>query len=559
MRHRILSIAVVFILMTVVAHAAADSRISNAAMDGNRTAVADLLKQGADVNGPQGDGSTALHWAADREDLEMMQMLVRAGANVNAKTRLGDITPLLMAAKSGNSAVVDLLVKAGADTKAVSTTGTTPLMLAAASGNADAVRILLNAGVPVNAKDLYQGQTALMFAAALNRADVIKVLLERGAEINAVSLVPDPVKKNPPARANAQRSAQTQPAQPTQEGEAPPPPQNARGGARGGGVLALGGMTALQFAARDGQANAVRSLVEAGADINVPTASDRMSTLTIAVMNGHYDIAKYLLDHGADPIPVSAAGISALYMLVDAQWAAKVWYPPPTMEQEKTSYLDLMAAMLDRGADPNVRLGAKLWLRQFHGDWVDSTGATPFWRAAQADDIAGMRMLVSRGADPYIPTQHGCSPLEVAMGYGLEPQISTFVPDSRLPAAKYLIEELHADVNAKDDLGYTPLHGAALNGDNRLIEYLVAQGADVKARANQYFGRGDGAAESVKPGTGDTVADMANGPRERNLVYPETIALLVKLGSENSDYCRSAVCIIKPRPDQRKPGGNQFK
>jgi ankyrin repeat protein len=534
----------------MISASAVDSRLSMAAMEGDRATVQTLLKQGADVNAPQGDGSTALHWASDREDLEMAQMLVKAGADVNAKTRLGDITPLLMAAKAGNAAILDLLIQAGADVTAVSTTGTTPLMVAAASGKTDAVKVLLNSGIDVNAKDIFQGQTALMFAAALNRADVIKLLVDRGADVNAVSLVPDPVKRNPPARAQNGQRGQA----PRQEGD--PPPQNAARGGRGGGVLALGGMTALQFAARDGQMAAVQVLVAARADINRLTASDKMSTLTIAIMNGHYDIAKYLLDHGADPIPVSAAGISALYMLVDAQWAAKVWYPPPTMDQEKTSYLDLMKTLLDRGADPNVRLGAKLWLRQFHGDWVDSTGATPFWRAAQADDVAGMKLLVSRGADPKLPTSHGCSPLQVAMGFGLEPQISTFVPDSRLPAAKYLVDELHVNVNSKDDLGYTPLHGAALTGDNELIQFLVSKGADPKARANQYFGRGDGSAESVKVGTGDTVADMANGPRERNLVYPKTISLLVKLGSENSDYCRAAVCVIKPRPDQRKPGGN---
>jgi ankyrin repeat protein len=539
----------IFCFTPIIFASTVDSRLSTAAMEGDRAAVQTLLKQDVDVNAAQGDGSTALHWAADREDLEMAQMLVKAGANTNAKTRLGDITPLLMAAKTGNAAIVDLLLKSGANAKAVSTTGTTPLMLAASSGKTDAVKILLNSGVDVNAKDIYQGQTALMFAAALNRADVIKVLVDHGADINAISLVPDPVKRNPPARAqNAQREQ-------AQRQEGDPPPQNARGG-RGAGVLALGGMTALQFAARDGQMAAVQVLLSSGADVNLLTASDKMSTLTIAIMNGHYDIAKYLLDRGADPLPVSAAGISALFMLVDAQWAAKVWYPPPTMEQEKTSYLDLMKELLDRGADPNIRLGAKLWLRQFHGDWVDSTGATPFWRAAQADDVAGMKVLVSRGADPNIPTSHGCSPLQVAMGFGLEPQISTFVPDSRLPAAKYLVDELHASVNSKDDLGYTPLHGAALTGDNELIQYLVSRGADAKARANQYFGRGDGAADSVKPGTGDTVADMANGPRERNLVYPETISLLMKLGSENSDYCRAAVCVIKPRPDQRKPGGD---
>jgi ankyrin repeat protein len=159
-----------------------------------------------------------------------------------------------------------------------------------------------------------------------------------------------------------------------------------------------------------------------------------------------------------------------------------------------------------------------------------------------------MRLLVEGGADPAIPSQSLCSPLQVAMGFGLEPQVSTFVPEARLDAAKFLIDELAADVNSRDDRGYTPLHAAALTGDNELIRYLVAKGADVKARANQMFGRADSATVSVAPGTGDTVADMANAPRERNLVFPETVKLLVELGSINSDNCRAATCVQKAAP-----------
>jgi ankyrin repeat protein len=273
--------------------------------------------------------------------------------------------------------------------------------------------------------------------------------------------------------------------------------------------------------------DAVKALVESGADVNVLTASDRMSTLTIAILNAQFDIAKYLLEHGADPKPVSAAGVTALFALEDAQWPAMVWYPPPSAEQEKTSYLELMKMILDRGADPNVRSGAKMWLRGFHGDWIDPSGSTAFWRAAQANDVPAMKLLIQYGADPTIPSTHLCSPLQVAAGFGLEPQISTYVPGARLAAVKFLVEQAGGDVNSKDDKGYTPLHGAALTGDTALIQYLVDRGADPKARANQFFGRGDGAADEAAPGAGDTTADMANGPRERNLVYPEAINLLV--------------------------------
>jgi ankyrin repeat protein len=412
-----------------------------------------------DINAPQGDGTTALHWAAYNDDLELAKMLVAAGPDPNVKTRLGGITPLHMAATNGSAPMIDVLLKAGADLRIATGTGTTALMNAAASGHADAVKLLLDSGADPNAEDVNQGQTALMFASSLDRAEVVKLLTARGADVNVTSLVPDPyvMRKDAPA---------TESSKP-----------------RGNNVLARGDMTPLQFAARDGQMSATRELVAAGADVNIRTASDKMTTLTIAILNGQLDIAKFLVDHGADPKPPNTTGLAALFALVDAKWAAHVWYPAPNVDEEDTNYLDLMQDLLDHGADPNARLGSKLWERQFHPDWVDPAGATAFWRAAQANDVAAMKLLVAAGANLSIPTVHGCSPLEVAAGYGLEPQISTFVADARLAADRYLVEELGADVNSKDDKGYTSLHGAALTAENNVILYLVSMGGDVRARA----------------------------------------------------------------------------
>ena len=526
-------IAVFCAMAASVSAAEADTRLSTAAMKGDVATLRALLAEGVDVNEPQGDGTTALHWAAYRDDLAMARLLVAAGADVAATTRLVEYTPLFMASKNGNAAIVDLLLEAGAEANSTTTTGTTPLMLAAASDNAETVTVLLDAGADINARDLNQGQTALMFAAAPGSTEVIKVLAARGADVDATSLVPDPLER---------------------------PSRNGRPARREGrerGSLALGGMTPLQFAARESQMSAVKALVAAGADVNRVTASDRMTTLTIAILNGQFDIAMFLLENGADPRPASAAGVTALFATVDAQWAARVWYPPPSVEEEETNYLDLMKKLLARGADPNARMGPKLWLRQFHGDWVDPAGATAFWRAAQANDVDAMKLLVSAGAHPDIPTDHECSPLQVAAGFGLEPQISTFVPDARMAAVRYLVEEVAADVNSRDDRGYTPLHGAALTGNKQLIRYLLAAGGDVKARAIMRFGRADDTNEEAADGTGDTVADMANGPRERNLVYPETVALLEALGSENSINCRASTCINNPRPDDPDPGPRQ--
>ncbi len=517
---------VLVVLLTVppVASASMAAELSVAAMKGETAIVQALLASGADVNAPQGDGTTALHWAAYREDLEMARQLIEAGAGVKVRTRLGDMTPLFMAAKNGDARMIELLIEAGADPAFATTTGTTPLMIAAASGSAEAVKALLDHGVDPNAKDVNQGQAALMFAAAPGRVDVIRVLTAHGADVDATSLVPDPRKV---------------------EGAGGPKWRK--------GDIALGGMAPLHFAARDGRTEAVEALLEAGADVNQLTASNKTSALVIAIFNAHFDLAMFLLERGADPRPAATSdGITALYATIDTRWANRVWYPVPTTEEEHTDYLDLMTEILARGADPDARLTAKLWQRQMHGDWVDAAGATAIWRAAQANDVAAMKLLVAAGANPSIPTTKGCSPLQVAAGYGLEPQTSTYIPDARLETVRYLVEQVGADVNSADKKGYTPLHGAGLTAENDVIEYLVAMGADVNARANMILGGPEDPDEDVAPGTGDTVADMANGPKPHNLVHPESVDLLVQIGSENSNNCRASTCVNNPKKDSKK-------
>jgi uncharacterized protein len=210
-----------------------------------------------------------------------------------------------------------------------------------------------------------------------------------------------------------------------------------------------------------------------------------------------------------------------------------------------------MTALLDHGADANFRVARKLWFRKFRygDDWVEPVGATAFWRAAQADDVAAMRLLAGRGADPNLATTHGVTPLMVAGGVGFEYQGTNINPDARLAAVTYLVDELHADVNDKDDKRYTTLHGAAYVGDNDLVKYLLSRGADVKARASGRLGGTQGA-EEVPDGTGDTVADMSNGPREKSLLHPDTTKLLESLGSENSHDCRSTACVNNTKAEK---------
>lgn len=528
--------AIALSVVTAQATFANDRRLPEAAMNGDAAAVRALLDQNVDVNSAQGDGTTALHWAAFNGNADIARLLLARRADLTAKTRLGAMTPLMMAARNGHSDIIKLLLDAKDDPNAANANGTTPLMLAAAAGKADAVAMLIDRGADVNARDVTNGQTALMFAAALGRVDAIKVLTQRKADANAVTRVSPIISMTERYKQQTQGKGSRAI---TSEG-------------RSSDVRSMGGMTALMFAAREGHLETVRALVAAGADVNKANEADNVSVLTLAIVNGRFDIAKFLLENGADPKVISKTGLGPLYATVDAQWPERTWYPPASVTEEKTTHLELMQALLDKGADPNLRLGRKPWYRTFHGDWADPTGATPFWLAAKANDVEAMKLLVARGANPNIPNARGVTALQVASGFGFEPQVTNFAPNARLAAVKYLVEECGADVNAKDAQGYTPLHGAGLTANHELILYLVAMGADVKTRANSAFGGEGEPDKDTAGGAGDTVADMANGPRAHNMQFPETVALLEKLGSENSENCRYATCVVKTLPSAKK-------
>jgi len=511
-------------MMMLASAATQDARLSRAAMEGDMPAVRRLLSENAEVNGAQGDGTTALHWAAYTDDRVMVELLIRAEADVNAETRLGALTPLFIAAKGGNAAILRLMLEAGADANRSNAQGTTPLMLAAASGITAAVQVLVDHGADVNSTESAYGQTAAMFAAALNRSDVIRLLAASGANLDVTSQV------------HALHGG---------------------GGRAGrGSPSEMGGNTALHLAAREGQMAAVRALVEVGANVNQGSALDEMTAMTTAIMNSHFDIGKFLLDAGADPSLASDWGLAPLYATIDAAYAQRTWYPPLSTDQEQINHVDLMKQLIARGAEVNTRISKALWFRRFGGGGGNATGSTAFWRAAQANDEEVMRLLVAAGADPNIYSTAGVSPLQVAGGFGISHQGTAFVPAARMATMRYLVEELAADVTAKDSQGYTPLHGVALVGNNTIVEYLVAAGADVTARAGSVSGREEVDDRAVAMGTGDSIADYANGPSMNARVYPDTIALLIRLGSEFSDNCRASVCVLKAKPD-RTPGGRR--
>ncbi|HYT77519.1 MAG TPA: ankyrin repeat domain-containing protein [Vicinamibacterales bacterium] len=552
------------------------SRVADAAMAGDRDAVRALLTSGEDVNAAQGDGMTALHWAARRGDVETARMLIAAGANLRATTRLGNYTPLLVASELGHAQVIDALVAVGADPKTTTSSGVTALMLASASGQADAVKSLLAHGADVDATEPVRGETALMFAAANRRVDAIRVLIAGRANVNAATKVVS-LKAAPPSPeeeaylaglAGGRGAGQAGGAAAASGGRGG---RGGRGGATGvAGVTrpytyaeqinGQGGLTPLLFSARQGDQDAAKALLDAGAEINKASGGDNTSPILMAVINGHFDLAASLLDRGADPLIASDNGVTPLYAALNVQWAPRALYPQPRAYlQERLTYLDVMKRLLDAGVDPNVRLQKKVWYQEYNFPLlaVDEIGATPFWRAAYACDVDAMKLLVAYGADPNIPTVKpagrpragdaggretiedvsglppvpvggpGIPPLQAAAGSGFGEGYAgnshRTAPGGFLPAVEYLVEELHADVNGRDHEGNTALHHAAARGDDEMILYLVSKGADVKA-VNR---------------AGETTADMANSPSQRIEPYPATIALLEKLGSKNNHRCKA--------------------
>jgi ankyrin repeat protein len=591
MRLRMSAVGALLAPMLLWASAPPESPVADAAERGDIAAVRTLLEKGADVNAARGDGMSALHWAAERGDLPLAELLLEADAEVDAVTRLGHYTPLHIASMRGHAAVVGRLLDAGADVALTTTTGgATALHLAAGSASAEAVRLLLEHGAEVDAREHSWGQTPLMFAASAGRRDVVRALLEGGADPSLTTLVMDVAateavdemagevrdsvlasfqgesgaeggawRPTPDQTQAAVHEAQkVQRARPTKGETLPADAEGEGGGGFSALVGAQGGLTALLHAAREGHTEVALALLDAGADVNQVSVGDHSSPILMATINGYFDLALELLERGADPNITSHAGAGPLFAAINTQWAPKARYPQQqAYQQQEASYLDLMRALLEAGADPNARLTEHLWYMSYTFDLldVDVTGATPFWRAAYATDVEAMKLMVANGADPNIPTRKpaerrrggggggeqadpsGLPPVPeggpavwpihaasgVGYGEGYAGNSHRHVTDGWLPSVKYLVEEIGVDVNARDHNGYNAVHHAAARGDNELILYLVEHGADVTAVSRQ----------------GQTTADMANGPQQRISPFPETIRLLESLGSKNNHNCRS--------------------
>jgi ankyrin repeat protein len=457
----------------------------------DKVAVRALLQQRVDVNRPEADGMTALHWAARLDDVETADLLIRAGANVKAATRYG-VLPLSLASANGNAVMIERLLEAGADANAALPEGETPLMSAAGTGNVAAVKALLAHGADISARERSKGQDALMWAAADGHAAAVQVLIEAGADVHARS---------------------------------------------------KGGFTPLLFGVRRGAIDVVRVLLAAGADVNEtvqgaafstgvagPT-EDSTSVLGLAIINGQFDIALLLLEHGSNPNAPDSRG-SLLHALAWMRRPGSGTGPAPP--QPIGDSLEVARALLARGANPNARITWKeIPFDRDDGeaksppnisvgrDFLTMVGASPFFVAAKNGDVALMRVLAAKGADPRLATVQNVMPFMAAAGLGYwdgeTPGPLNGTPESeRLEAVKLALELSGQDVNAVADFGDFPiagdgqkllfaypdnleqlpanaiadvrwtgstaLHGAAIMDQLSIIQFLVEKGARLDAR-----------------------------------------------------------------------------
>ena len=623
-----LSAAVLAIALLTGAVAPDDKELLDATKRGDVAAVRSLLQEGADPNASQGDGLSALHLAAQAGNLDIVKVLIGAGAEVEAKTRIGDYTPLHLASWGAHASAVSALIEAGADPGAVSTTsGVTPLHLAAKATNGEStVRALLEHGAPVDVRESAYGQTPLIFAASYGRTTAIRELLSHGADPAISTEVVDVLKRTVidkeaqvrlqeaateirknsaegtdraltlaeaqaaiaaqreflrsdeaieqlfegfnPGDIAVRRPSWTTPSGYSSEVQVDAPPMWETW------VGKTGGMTAMLHAAREGYVGAVEALLDGGADID-QVSGNGTSPLLLATLNGQFDLAMMLIERGANPnLATNTDGMSVLFAVLQTQWAGNFTAQPrpKAHETQQSEHMDVLNALLAAGADPNVQLKTHLWYWEYTTGsrlGLDITGATPFWRAAFAQDLDAMKALVAHRADPNIPTkwpdpgmrggrqQDGrlqedsglplmpegtpnMYPLHAAAGggwLGVGAYMINSVPNNFVNAVKYLVEEHGADVNLRDSWGYAPLHYAAVRGGNDLIEYLVSKGADVGAISR----------------LGQSTADMArggNGGYFERPPYPEAVELLQSLGSElkcfnthfrgTGDFCAGA-------------------
>lgn len=480
--------------------------LRDAVGSGDADAVRGLLAQGAEPNAATVEGTTALMTAIHARDHDVMSALLEAGADVRRTNRYG-VDAMYVAALNGDAQAVRALLAAGADPDAALPEGQTALMTAARTGNAEIITALLEAGadgysVNVNAHEGFLGQTALMWATAAGHVEAMRALIAAGANVDEHSWL-----------------------------IAAPEIAGDRSMGASWSQIPKGRLTALHFAAREGQLEAARTLVAAGADLNI-TDEYGSTPLILATVNGHLDVAGALLEAGADPKIADEWGRTAIFAATDLHTLDALARAHPRPDDALTP-VDIVRLALEKGADPNVALTKTL------PDWIVvggahspilRTGSTPLLRAAMSGDLAIMELLLAAGANPTLATElretndakggggmgdygsGGTTPFLAAAGLGWRQTVSRGREEDAILALQILME-LGADVNQTNQAGDTALHGATYRGSLAIMEFLLDHGADPTA----------------KNLTGWTPLDIALGqpdPSYRIAPNPEAAALL---------------------------------
>ncbi len=538
-----------------------ESRVADAAAQGDFKTVMALIAQKVDVNAAQADGSTALQWAVHADNAPAVDALLKAGADTKAATRL-NATALYIAAESGNAAMVQRLLAAGADpNQTVLSQSETPLMFAARSGNVEAVRALLDKGAQTEAVEKLRGSTALLWAAEQNHPEVVRLLVERGAKVDAKTKIaaaaagrggraakgaapptpaPDAAKAAAPS-GGSELAANAAPVRIVPEGSAPAAPAAARAKAApavddddpdafarppAGGN---GGITALILATREGGLQSMKVLLDAGAPINQQSANGN-TALIVAAMNGNAETINYLLERGADVNLANAQGWTPLYLTVKARTMEKGTMPNPKVDED--GLFKAITFMLDHGVNVNARIRGNTEVHNgIAATWLRESGATAFLRASFCADLPVMKLLLAHGADPNIATTDKTTALMALSGVGYADGFThDFGTEKESLEGMQILIDKGADVNATNADGVTALHGAAHKNFLAGIEYLVAKGGDLSIRSHretQYERKG---------GPGNTALDWATGIQigmQSAIYHEEAVALISKLMTEH--------------------------
>ncbi|HYR91839.1 MAG TPA: ankyrin repeat domain-containing protein [Terriglobia bacterium] len=456
--------------VAVTSFAQSDSALADRIEAGDRKAALEMIGRNSPVNTSQPDGTTPLHWAVYRVDEELVKALLARGAKADIVNAYGS-SPLAEAVRVANASLAGMLLDAGADANRANEDGETPVMLAARTGAVKVAELLVRHGANVNARERFRDQTALMWAAAESHQDMVAFLISKGAGVNLRAKANDW-----PNQMTSEPRVQYRP---------------------------TGGLTPLLYAARGGCQGCIEALLKGGADIDLPNP-DGMTPLMMAIDNSHYEVARYLLDHGANPHTWDWWGRTPLYVVVNMRGGAD-----SNPGRREPASLDLVGALLNASVNPNHQLnmlqpGRNGNSGRFKDDLLN-TGATPLLRAAQTFDNEVVRALLDHRALVDLPNAMGVTPLMAAAGIGTRTGQSVLGPgppadvEARSMETMGILIKAGADVNARitdttsltariarastmtNREGQTALFFAAQSGRAAVVRFLLDHGADVNA------------------------------------------------------------------------------